>query len=94
MDNAPKDKLTLDLSDSPELKEYLTRKEPGDTCHARVTVSLDEIGEDLAILSVEDIVFTASKDKTKKDKTKTASVAEQVYDAKEETSPATDTETP
>jgi hypothetical protein len=45
------DKLILAL-DSDELKEYLSRKSPGDTCKFEVTATIDEVTKDQAVLSV------------------------------------------
>ena len=61
----PKDKLILDLSDDDVLAEHFSRKEAGDICVFRVEASLDEIGNKVAVLSVEDVTVLAYKEKAR-----------------------------
>jgi hypothetical protein len=61
----PPDKRTLDLSDNDVLAEHFSRKEAGDECVFRITATLDEIGNKLAVLSVTDVTVEAYKEKTK-----------------------------
>lgn len=48
-----KDKVILDVSDDPKLKEYFSRKEPGEKCKLTMTTSLDENEGDTVILSID-----------------------------------------
>lgn len=62
--SALKDKLIVDLTEeeASELKELLSRKEPGEPFPLKVTVSLDSTAEDVATLSVEEIVIPEEAD--------------------------------
>ena len=46
------DKLVLDLNNEPELKEHFSTKAVGDTCKFTVEVTLDEVTDEQAVLSV------------------------------------------
>ena len=49
-----KDKLVLDPLDSPDLAEFFSRKDPGDTVtFQNVVVTLDEAGEKVICLSLK-----------------------------------------
>lgn len=55
------DKLILDLSDSDELKEFFSRKAAGDTVSGRFEATIDEIGQPLVTLSIDDIKMAVGK---------------------------------
>ena len=56
-----KDKIIIDLSDSPELEEFFSRKEPGDTVAGTFKGTIDETGTELAVLSITEINPKQSK---------------------------------
>jgi hypothetical protein len=56
------DKLSLDISDDTEMKEYLATKSSGDECSLTVTVSLDENTGDQAVFSVKDIEINSYRE--------------------------------
>ncbi len=58
----PKDKLMLDLSDDPALEEHFSRKASGDKCTFKVTATLDEIANKVAVLSVDSVEVQAYED--------------------------------
>lgn len=79
MANLPTDKIVLDVSDSPELKDYFSRKEAGETCSGKFEATLDEAGEKTVILSIDDIQLHAGKSKKAKAPAK-KSAAEEVME--------------
>lgn len=48
-------KLVISLQGNDELKEYLSKKAPGDTCEFEVTASMDEMTPEQAVFSVKDV---------------------------------------
>ena len=48
------DKLSLDISNDNEMKDYLATKASGDECSFTLTVSLDENTGEQAVFSVKD----------------------------------------
>jgi hypothetical protein len=46
-------KMVISLEGNDELKEYLSKKSPGDTCEFEVTASMDEMTPDQATFSVK-----------------------------------------
>lgn len=46
-------KLVISLEGDDELKEYLAKKSPGDTCEFEVTASMDEMTPTQAVFSVK-----------------------------------------
>jgi hypothetical protein len=57
-----KDKVIIDTSDTPDLKEYFTRLEPGDECSAKtLNMSLDSFDDGIAILSINDVELEKPK---------------------------------
>mgnify|MGYP003649991877 CR=1 FL=1 len=56
------DKLVLDTSDDNELKDYLGTKSAGDECSFTVRVTLDELTDNQAVFSVEDLVIDSYRE--------------------------------
>ena len=48
-------KLVISLEGNDELKEYLTKKAPGDVCEFEVKASMDEMTPEQAVFSVKDV---------------------------------------
>lgn len=46
-------KMVISLEGNDELKEYLSKKSPGDTCEFEVTASMDEMTPDQATFSIK-----------------------------------------
>jgi hypothetical protein len=49
------DRLTITLDDHQAVKEFMTRKRPGDKIKCLVEASIDEVTDKLATLSVDDV---------------------------------------
>lgn len=47
-------KLIVGLDNNDEIKEYLSKKAPGETCSFEVVGSLDEVTPDQAIFSIKE----------------------------------------
>lgn len=81
------DKVILDVSDNPELKEYFSRKEVGEKCKLTMTVSLDDSEGDTVVLSIdtdEDIKVQMPKGDTGQSATgKSDSAASRMYKSKQ-----------
>ena len=56
------DKLSLDISNDPEMKDYLATKSVGDDCEFTITVSMDENTGEQAVFSVKDVAVNSYKD--------------------------------
>ncbi len=56
------DKLSLDISQDDEMKEYLAKKSAGDECSLTLTVSLDENTGEQAVFSVKDIEINSYRE--------------------------------
>lgn len=50
-----KNKLVISLKDNPQLQEFFTKKGVGNECTLEVTASLDDMGPDMATLSVSEV---------------------------------------
>lgn len=48
-------KLVISLEGNDELKDYLSKKSPGETCEFEVTASMDEMTPEQAVFSVKDV---------------------------------------
>ena len=48
-------KLVISLEGNDELKDYLSKKSPGETCEFEVKASMDEMTPEQAVFSVKDI---------------------------------------
>lgn len=70
-------KLSISVEDDL-LKEYLSRKNPGDTCVFEIAASIDEITDDQAVFSVEEVNFDEEGDEPIKPK-KAESKSEDEY---------------
>lgn len=62
-----KDKIFLDVTDSPELAELIGRKEVGDKITGKFTASLDEKADGMCVFSIDDITVEAGKGKKVED---------------------------
>lgn len=51
-----KDKLVLDLTYDDDLRSYMNSKEVGDKCSLELKLSVDEVTNDQAVLSVDGVV--------------------------------------
>jgi len=48
-------KLVISLEGNDELKDYLSKKSPGDTCEFEVMASMDEMTPEQAVFSVKSV---------------------------------------
>lgn len=48
-------KLVISLEGNDELKDYLSKKSPGETCEFEVKASMDEMTPEQAVFSVKDV---------------------------------------
>jgi len=56
------DKIILDVSDSPDLQDYFSRKQPGDECSGTFKGTLDESTDGTVTLSITDVSIDGAKD--------------------------------
>jgi hypothetical protein len=61
-------KLVISLEGNDQLKEYLTKKSPGDVCEFEVKASMDEMTPEQAVFSVKEVeAYTETEAPTEMD---------------------------
>lgn len=60
-----KDKVVLDLTMDDELRNYFQAKDPGEGCVLEIHASVDEVTNDQATLSVDEVIANQYGDEKK-----------------------------
>jgi len=92
---AMKDKICLDTTDTPDVAEALSRKEPGDEVTYKGKATIDSNSDGMVTLSITEISFAgkapASPDKAKSAAVKMFEQSEAAPDAESAAEDATET---